>query len=284
MIKFNKIAIIGVGLIGGSIGLAAKKRKVCRKVIGVFRHRATLQRALRAKAIDAGFMNIKDGVKDADIIILASPVSSIPALGREAIRYAKKGAIITDAGSTKQWIVGELEKAPQLKQGAFFVGAHPMAGSEHIGVEFSRPDLFVDSWCIVTKTKNTDGPAVKRVAEFWKALGAKVEIMDPATHDKTVSLISHLPHLVAFGLAGSVPGRAIRYSAEGFKDTTRVASSDPQLWADIFVSNKSEVLASARLFGRFFDRLTTALSRNEYSRLVKMLGEAKAKRDKFIDG
>jgi len=271
-------------LIGGSIGLAAKKRKAARQVIGVFHHRSTLARALKCKAIDKGFMNIKDAVLDADLIILATPVSSIPSLAREVMRYAKKGAILTDAGSTKKWIVEEIESAPGFCSGVLFVGGHPMAGSEHVGVEFSRPDLFIDSWCIITKTKKTDTAAMTRVAGFWKALGAKVEIMDPASHDRTVSLISHLPHLVAFGLAGSVPGKAIRYSAEGFRDTTRVASSDPQLWADIFISNKSEVLASARLFGKFFDRLTTVLSRNEYSRLVKMLAGAKAKRDKFIDG
>jgi len=279
MIKFNRVTIIGVGLIGGSIGLAIKKRRLAKEVIGVFRRTSTLRKALRHKAVDKGTMSIKDGVKSADLVILATPVRSIPALAREVIKYAKKGAIITDAGSTKKWLVGQVENALAAKRSIFFVGAHPMAGSEHAGVEFAKGDLLKNSPCIVTRTNKTDKKALGKVVKFWKDLGTRVEIMTPANHDRSVSLISHLPHLVAFSLAGAVPHKDLIYAAEGFKDTTRVASSDATLWADIFVSNKKEVLKAVRLFENYLKKMTAALSKGEYAKMGKLLKKAKSIRD-----
>ncbi|MBI5144352.1 MAG: prephenate dehydrogenase/arogenate dehydrogenase family protein [Candidatus Omnitrophica bacterium] len=278
MRQFNKIAIIGVGLIGGSIGLAIKRNRVAGKVMGIFRRRSTLRRALRFKAIDKGTMDLKEGVKGADLIIIATPVSSIPALFRELIKHAKRGAIVTDVGSTKSWIVDRIEKTPGLSS-IFFVGSHPMAGSEHSGVEFAKEDLFKGSPCIVTRTKKTNKRALSKVINFWKALGTKVEVMSPARHDRSVSIISHLPHIVAFSLAGAVPKKELLYAAEGFKDTTRVASSDPLLWSDIFLTNREELLRSARIFERYFKKLTGALSKDSRLRLVRLLKGAKAKRD-----
>ena len=284
MKRFNKVAIIGVGLIGGSIGLAAKRRGVCREVIGVFRRRSTLNKALRYKAVDIGTLRVKDGVKDADLIILASPVRSIPGLAGEVIKYVKPGAIITDVGSTKKWIVGEIEKKMLRQKEAFFIGSHPMAGSEHASVEYAREDLLQGAPCIITKTQKTDRRALERVATFWKALGARVSIMSPARHDASVSAISHLPHIVAFSLAGAVPVKDLIYAAEGFKDTTRVASSDPELWADIFLTNKDEILKSCRMFERYYKKIINMLSGGDYAGVVRALSAAKAKRDKFAYG
>jgi prephenate dehydrogenase len=281
---FKKITIIGVGLIGGSIGLAIRKRKLAREVVGVFRHAQTAKRALRCKAVDKATMDMKEGVEGADLIIIASPVHSIPGLARYAIRFADKGAIITDAGSTKSWIVSDIDKAIGRSKAVSFVGSHPMAGSEHTGVEFARPDLLEGSPCIVTKTSRTNKAALAKVAKFWKSLGARVEIMDPAEHDKSVALISHLPHIVAFSLAGCVPEGAMRYAAEGFKDTTRVASSDADLWADIFFSNKKEVLRSARIFSDFYWRLVSMLSKGDSRGVRKCLRAIKAKRDRSVNG
>ena len=281
MKKFNKIAIIGVGLIGGSVGLAIKKRKLARRVIGVFRRRSTLDRALRRRAIDAGFMNIAQGVKDADLIIIGSPVHSIPELACEAAAFAKEGAIITDVGSTKGWIVAKMDK---LLNGTSvrFVGSHPMAGSEKAGVEFAKGGLLEGSPCIVTRTRKTDRRALVKVSGFWKALGAKVKVMSPSEHDRTVSLISHLPHIVAFSLAGAVPEETLDCAAEGFKDTTRVASSDPELWSDIFLTNKSEILKAARLFKRYYGDIVAAIANGDRRRTVKALTNAKRKRDAFL--
>lgn len=219
---FNKITIIGVGLIGGSIGLGIKKQGIAKEVIGVFRHGSTLKRAMRRRAVDWGTLDIKEGIKDADLIILAMPVRSIPSIAHQVVRYGKRGAILTDVGSTKKWIVDKIERAIGQNRNIYFVGSHPMAGSEQTGVDFATDDLLECSPCIVTRTSRTDDHAINTVTRFWKRLGAKVFIMDPLSHDRSVSLVSHLPHLVAFSLAGTVPIRELGLAAEGFKDTTRI--------------------------------------------------------------
>ena len=282
--KFNKVAVIGVGLIGGSIGLAVKKRRAGIEITGVFRRRTTLNKALKAKAVDKAVMSVREGVMGADLIIVAAPVRSIPALIKEAAMYAKKGAVITDAGSTKSWIVNNVEKILKGSRGVYFVGSHPMAGSERAGVEYARADLFAGTPCIVTKDAKTNKAALKKIINFWASLGAKVKIMSPEAHDKSVSLISHLPHIVAFGLAGAVPEKELQYAAEGFKDTTRVASSDPELWADIFLTNKEEILRAGRLFEKYYKDILKAVAEGDYAATVNVLRRAKARRDKLAYG
>lgn len=282
--KFNRITIIGVGLIGGSIGLAIKKRHLAKEVIGVFRRNSTMKKALAKKAVDCATMDIAEGVMGADLIIVASPVYNIPELVCEAMGYAKEGAIITDVGSTKTWVMNEVAEFAGKRPGVSFVGSHPMAGSEHAGVEFSRADLLEGSPCIVTKPLRKKDKAFNTVAGFWKSLGAKVSIMTPEEHDRAIALVSHLPHIVAFSLAGAVPENVLKYAAEGFKDTTRVASSDPKLWADIFLSNRTEVLRSATAFEASYKGLVKALMSGNYHQVAKILGKAKARRDKFIYG
>lgn len=284
MRNFDTITIIGVGLIGGSIGMAVKKRGIAREVVGVFRHRSTMKRALKYGAIDTGVMDMREGVKDADLIILATPVHAIPVLAAEAARFAKKGAIMTDAGSTKAWIVNEVHAALGSSPRVTFVGSHPMAGSEHAGVEFATRDLFAGSPCIVTKTPRTDRRALTRVKAFWQALGGKVKVMSPTEHDKAVSLISHLPHVIAFSLAGAVPAKAMECAAEGFKDTTRIASSEPELWADILLTNKKALLNASRAFESYYRKVLRAILAGDYFRTVKMLKIAKSKRDKLPYG
>jgi len=200
------------------------------------------------------------------------------------MRYAKKGAVITDVGSTKTWIVGKVENALARFPSLFFVGSHPMAGSEHAGVEYAKSDLLKDAPCIVTKTLKTNNSALRKVAEFWSSLGAKVKVMDPLEHDRAVSMISHLPHLVAFSLAGAISEKDFVYAAEGFKDTTRVASSDPKLWADILLSNRLQILKSARTFWKYYRDIIKNLSKNDYAGTVRLLKKAKSKRDKFVYG
>ena len=281
---FGKVAIIGVGLIGGSVGLAIKKKRAAGEVVGVFRRKSTLKKALRRKAVDSGTLNLKIGVSDADLIILASPVHLIPRLAKEAGRYAKAGALITDVGSTKQWIVGEVEKSVDGLRGIRFVGSHPMAGSERTGVEFAREDLLDRSPCIVTKTPRTDLKALNKIVKFWTALGASVKVMSPEEHDRSAAFISHLPHLAAYSLAGAVPERDLAYAAEGFKDTTRVASSDPALWADIFLTNKKELIKASKAFEGYYKKVVKVLSKGDRSGVRKKLQAAKAKRDKCVYG
>jgi len=277
--RFKKIAIIGVGLIGGSIGLAAKKHGAAKKVVGIFRRRSTLNKALKRKAVDYATLNLRDGVRGADLIILATPVVSIPRIAEELIRCADRGAIITDAGSTKEWLVSKIDNLALRRRDIFFVGSHPMAGSEMTGVEFSRPDLFDRASCIVTRSARTNAEALAKVKAFWRSLGARVAEMSPREHDKAVSFISHLPHIVAFGLAGCVPKESLQYAAEGFKDTTRIASSDPELWADIFLTNRKEVLEALVKFVKECKGFADILTRGDYAKLVKKLSASKAKRD-----
>ena len=281
---FNKITIIGVGLIGGSVALAAKKKGVAGEIVGVFRHRSTLKKALKYKAVDRGTLDVRAGVKDADLIVLAAPVQQIPKLAREVTRYAKPGAIITDVGSTKVWIVKVIEDMVMSRPSVYFVGAHPMAGSEQQGVEHARHDLLEGAPCIVTKTGRTNARALKSVILFWKSLGSKIKVMRPLEHDRAVSLISHLPHIVAFSLAGSVPEGMLKFAAEGFRDTTRVASSDPRLWADIFLTNKSEIVKAGKLFEKYYNKVIGAVLKGSYPATVRALAAAKGKRDKFVYG
>jgi prephenate dehydrogenase len=281
MRHFDKITIIGVGLIGGSIGLAAKRRGLAREVTGVFRRRSTMRNALKAGAVDRAVMDIGEGVKDADLIIISSPVSSIPKLAMMAAKSAKPGAIITDVGSTKAWIVGAMDRSLRSSR-VRFVGSHPMAGSEKTGVTHARGDLLEGSACIVTRTPGTDRNAMVRVADFWKALGARVKILSPSEHDRAVSLVSHLPHIVAFSLASSVPDKALEYAAEGFRDTTRIASSDPELWADIFHTNRREIALSAKAFRDSYEGIIRAIASNDRRRTMKALVRAKRRRDSFM--
>lgn len=281
---FNQVAIIGVGLIGGSIGLAVRKRRIADEVIGVFRRPSTMRKALRRGAVDRGTLDMKEGVKNADLIVIATPVGLVPEMAIRAAKYARKGAVITDAGSTKAWIVGKVEKGLGRGKGTRFVGSHPMAGSEHAGVEYAKEGLLKGSPCIVTKTARTDRIAIKKISGFWKALGAKVRIMSPNEHDRSVSLVSHLPHIVAFGLAGAVPVKDLGCAAEGFRDTTRVASSEPGLWADIFTTNRKEIAKAARLFDSYYRSIVKAVKGSKRADIVRLLAKAKSKRDKLVYG
>ncbi len=271
-------------MIGGSIGLAIKKKGLAKEVVGVFRRQSTLEKALKYKAIDAGTMDLKTGVWGADLIILATPVFSIPPIASRVIKYARRGAIITDVGSTKTWIVEHIEHMLGRSHSVSFVGSHPMAGSEHTSVEFAKSTLLEKAPCIVTRTPRTNKRALKIITEFWSCLGTNVKVMTPARHDEAVSLVSHLPHIVAFSLAGAIPEKEMVYAAEGFKDTTRVASSDPNLWADIFLTNRRQILRACRLFERYYRKMTKGLSKGDYRRTVNMLKAAKLKRDKFAYG
>ena len=282
MAEFKKVAIIGVGLIGGSIGLSIKRGHSAGKVVGVFHKKRTLRKALRHKAVDIAVMDTGSGVRDADLIILASPVHLIPDLAGKVVKCAKPGAIVTDVGSTKEWIVNKIEKMFRKSPGIHFVGSHPMAGSEHAGVEFASDDLFEGSPCIVTRTPATNGAALKKVTNFWRSIGLKVKVMSPREHDRTVSLISHLPHVVAFALAGAVPGKEMQCAAEGFRDTTRVASSDPELWADIFLTNRKSILDSGRSFTRQYVALLRAIKNGDRRATVKILKNSKSTRDRYL--
>jgi len=275
--KFNKVAIIGVGEIGGSIGKAIREKKLAREVIGISRRLSSLKNAMKSRAIDKFFLleKIKEGVSGADLIILATPILKIVELGKEAIFYAKKGAIITDVGSTKKSIVCELEKHMPGK--VKFIGSHPMAGSEKGGCLNSDPRLFENHDCFITKTVNTDKNALKILKNFWKNLGANPIEITVDEHDRIVGNISQMVHIAASSLV--IANKDIlKYAASGFRDTTRVALSDPEIWKDICITNNKNISEALGDLINILKKFKKAISGKDVSTIYSMLKKARALR------
>jgi prephenate dehydrogenase len=276
--RFDQITIVGVGLIGGSIGLAVKSRGLARRVVGVGRDEPTLARAVAAGAIDSHTLDLAAGVRTADLVIVCTPVDRVAEVVLAAVAEAPARAVITDVGSTKGNIARAL--SGKLPAGsAPFVGSHPLAGSEKKGAAHARADLFLDRPVVVTPLAESDQEAASVVDLFWTALGARVVRMGPDEHDKALATTSHLPHAVAAGLAGVTPGEWLGLTAGGFRDGTRVAAADPDLWAAIFLANRDATLAALdRFAGRMaeFQRLLEAADRDG---IVHWLAEGKRIRD-----
>lgn len=278
--RFKKVVIIGVGLIGGSLGLAIKKRKLARTVIGIGRRRSSIRAAVRCGAIDIGTKDLKRGVFDADLVIIATPVCSIPKIVKVIVSNLRDGAILTDVGSTKGEIVKAIER--YLSNRISFVGSHPLAGSEKRGVNFADGDLFKGSTVIMTKTKKTKASTLKALNQFWRSLGvARVVIKSPEEHDRIVAEISHLPHLVAAALINSVSDNSLKFASTGFKDATRIAASDAEMWGDICVTNKREILKSLNKFERSLLRLRSLIKKESKERLHSEFAKSKRIREKL---
>ncbi|MFQ5788070.1 MAG: prephenate dehydrogenase [Thermodesulfobacteriota bacterium] len=281
--NFGVVAIIGTGLIGGSIGLGLKERGLARLIIGVGRRKTSINKALRAKAINEGTINIEKAVREADIIILATSVELIPDLARKIIPMMKRSAILTDVGSTKKYIVSQINMEIKSKHNGGkpnFIGAHPLAGSEQRGIESARPDLFEGSVCVLTPTSLNSKKCITKLSKMWKALGAKVSIMTPSKHDEIVALVSHLPHLVASGLVSVVDEKHWKFAASGLRDTTRVASGDPELWLGICKQNKVRIIKALRCFSKEVKYTLNDLENGNDNKILKRLKKAKTARDK----
>jgi prephenate dehydrogenase len=259
----QELAIVGVGLLGGSVAKAARADKLARRIVGVGRDAARLQPALDDGTLDAATTDLAAGVRKADFILLAAPVLAIEGLLAQVSRVAPEGSVVTDVGSTKRNIVRAAERlaAESVRLAAApagcggrppsFVGSHPMAGSEQSGYRVARADLFRGATVVVTPTERTALGALKQVTEFWEALGARVCSLDPETHDRAVAAISHLPHLIACALVDGVrrvEPAALELAARGFRDTTRIAAGDPDMWTEIFVANRDALSAGVAAF------------------------------------
>ncbi len=269
---FKKVAVIGTGLIGGSIAVDLKKRKLAGTVLGISRRKESLAIAKKSGAIDIGSQDAL-AAADADLVIFATPVSAILRLAPVIAPVIKPGCIVTDVGSTKEEIVTALSS-----HFARFVGSHPLAGSEKRGMAHARQGLFKNSLCVLTPVKNTDTQALRKIRSLWVSLGAKTVLLSPKAHDRILSRVSHLPHAIAFSLAGSLEGDCLDFAPPSLKDATRVASSDSGLWADIFLSNRRNLLESIDVFNRGLARLTRAVRKQDRARLVRILDAAKRKR------
>ena len=280
---FRKITIVGVGLLGGSLGLAIKKRGLADEVAGYVRRAASMAECKQAKAVDVCTRDLQEAVADADLIVLCTPLAQMCPLLQEMRAAIKRGAIITDVGSVKATVVKELESLV-AKSGAHFVGSHPMAGAEKTGVSAARPELFANAVCVVTPTRRSHPPATKTVEEFWKAVGARVLRLAPELHDELVSRSSHLPHVAAATLANLIldpkhPKSQPLLCANGFRDTTRIASGSPEMWRDIAMANRKNLAKALDTFIRDLKKFQSLLKKGDEKAAEKFFQSGKQRRD-----
>lgn len=284
-VQFQKITIVGVGLLGGSVGLAVKHRKLAGEVAGFVRRRASLKDCENAGALDYATTDLLAAVSNADLVILCTPLARMRSLTEQFLPALKRGAIVTDVGSVKAEVVREVG-VPVNKAGGHFVGSHPMAGGEKMGVLASRADLYHNAVCVVTPVKNSNAGAVRTVEKFWQALGARTLRLAPAEHDLIVSRTSHLPHVAAAALANQVLNprgskTQVELCATGFRDTTRIASGSPEMWRDISVANRKNLAHSLDAFMTELKRFQTVLRSGDVKSIENFFATAKQYRDNW---
>jgi prephenate dehydrogenase len=281
--QMDRIVISGVGLIGGSVGLALKRAGFRGKIVGLGRRWSSLKKAIDKGAVDSATLDFAEALSDADLLLIGTPVDVIPIIAKEAIKYTRSGCIITDVGSTKGQLVTEIEKF--MPEGVHFVGAHPMAGSHKTSVTAADSSLFESAVCIVTPTESTNAEAVNAVSELWRTVGARVELMSPQEHDLLIAAASHLPHVAACALVQAVAGvenhrgRAMDFAATGFADATRIASGSPELWKGILLQNADMVSSMLDRLERELAEMRKVLDSRDEERLMEKLERAKQIRD-----
>ena len=253
---FQKMVVAGVGLIGGSLALAAREAGLVKEIIGYGRGEENLRLAEKRGIVGRYFLDPNEMPQGVDLVILATPVRAIVSLAGSFLPSLRPGCLVSDVGSAKEKIVEEMEEL--LPSGIFFVGAHPIAGSEQWGAEAAIPDLFSGRRCILTATPNTDRGALSKMVRFWTSIGASVEVMDPQLHDRVLGIVSHLPHVLAYALVNMLVQAKVdsvdlkAYCGGGFKDLTRIASSRPEIWRDICLVNRRAISES---LGHYIDHL-----------------------------
>lgn len=255
---FNKIALIGIGLVGSSIARAVKQRGLSNTIAISTRRAETLDEARSLGLGDEYYLDAAEAVKDADLVILCSPVGSYEAIAKHIAPHLKSGAIVSDVGSVKAHVHAVV--GPHIPAGVHFVPGHPMAGTEYSGPAAGFATLFQNRWCIITPDDNQAPEAITKVTDFWIALGSQVEVMTAKRHDLVVAITSHVPHLIAYNIVGTADdletvthAEVIKFSAGGFRDFTRIAASDPVMWRDVFLTNRDAVL---EMLGRFLEDLS----------------------------
>lgn len=253
----ERLALIGLGLIGSSIAHAAKRGNLVGEIVGYARSAETRETALEIGFIDRACASAVEAVKDADLVILCTPVGTIEAITKEIAPGLKAGAIVSDVGSVKASVIAQA--LPHIPKGAHLVPAHPVAGTEKSGPTSGFATLFDNRWCIITPVPGGDQAAIRLVEDFWKALGSNVETMTPEHHDRVLAVTSHIPHLIAYTICGTASeletvtgSEVIKFSAAGFRDFTRIAASDPTMWRDVFMHNKD---ATLEVLGRLTEDL-----------------------------
>ena len=284
---FERVALIGLGLIGSSISHAMRRRGLAGCIVGSARTEATRQTAVRLGLVEAAYEDPADAADGADLVVLCAPVGACGAIAQQIASRLKPGAILTDVGSVKGAVARDV--GPHVPPGVHFIPGHPIAGTEHSGPEAGFAELFDNRWCIITPLPDSDPAAVARLQRLWQEMGSDVEIMTPDHHDLVLAITSHVPHLIAYNIVNTAAhlervtdSEVIKFSAGGFRDFTRIASSDPTMWRDVFLNNKDAVL---EMLGRFSEDLTAlqrAIRYGEGDNLFKLFTEARAIRRGII--
>ena len=270
---FSRVAIIGVGLIGGSFGLALKKKALAKEIIGIGHRQKSIDQALRVRAIDQGYLGL-DSIRGADLVVLSAPVKEIINILPKLKNLISEDCLIIDAGSTKSEIIKLAEKH-KLR----FIGCHPLAGMEKKGPENARADLFKNSLCLLVPPKKYSPQDLSRVKKLWEALESRTMVLNSARHDRILAFTSHLPHAVVFSLIDCLKSDYLKFGAGGLKDTTRIGLSDPLLWRDIFLTNRKELLSAINTFEKSFQRLKSLIKNNNDGALRAYLEKSRDKRN-----
>jgi cyclohexadieny/prephenate dehydrogenase len=285
---FRRVALIGIGLIASSLARAIRERGLAGEVVATSRSAETRARAAALGIVDAVIDDPAECARGADLVVLAVPVGASGSAAASIAPGLSPGAIVTDVGSVKASVIEAVE--PHLPEGVSFVPGHPIAGTEHSGPEAGFAELFDGRWCVLTPTPETDATAVERVAALWRAVGSRVDTMDPQHHDIVLAITSHIPHLIAYNIVSTVSDledrtkkEAIKYAAGGFRDFTRIAASDPVMWRDVFLANREAVLEMLGTFNEDLSRLQRAIRRGEGDFLEELFTETRAVRRGVIE-
>jgi prephenate dehydrogenase len=277
---FHKVTILGVGLIGASFALAMRKHGLCNEIAGHGRKEDNLLRAKEKGIIDSFDLDPSKACAGADLVLFAVPVGSFVDLFKKIKGALKKNAIVSDAGSVKGRLVRDMEAL--MPEGVHFVGAHPIAGSDRSGIDPAGADLFKGAKCIITPTEKTDREALAKIMALWETFGSVIKIMKPDEHDRIYAAVSHLPHLIAYEIMNTIADMDASYlafSGQGFKDTTRIALSAPELWRDICLLNKDFILESIELFKRNLDRASQYLRDSDAESIEREFRKARTLRE-----
>ncbi len=277
MKSIRKISILGVGFMGGSLALAIKKKFPHTFIAGYARSEASHKKLLRLKIVDRVEKDLAKCINDCDLVILASPIFSIIEYFKKISPFLKKGSIVIDLGSTKSLITKEAGK--YLPRSVDFIGCHPLCGSDKSGAEFSNADLYKDSICLISANKSSK--ALKTVESLWRQIGAKTVLVDSALHDKMLSSVSHLPHVISFSLTDSVPDNFLNFSVTSMKDLTRISNSPAEVWADIFVSNRTNLVQDIKKYVKILDNFRKLIQQGEKSKIIKLITKINNKQKKI---
>jgi len=285
---FERIALIGIGLIGSSLARVVRRDGLARSIVAAARSRATLDKVVELGLADTVTDDLAEAVRGADLVVIATPLGAYRAVVQALAPALAPGTIVTDVGSVKACAIADV--APHLPVGVHFVPGHPVAGTEHSGPEAGFDTLFRNRWCILTPEPGTDPAAVERVAALWRAAGSTIEIMDARHHDQILAITSHLPHVIAYTIVGTVTDleqatqrEVIKFAASGFRDFTRIAASDPVMWRDVFLNNREAVLAMLQRFTEDLTQLQRAIRWGDGETLERWFMRTRAVRRGIID-